>query len=117
MKISAFFLAAMLLSFSDVHASPDLAATQKSAEQGDAVAQLILGLMYESGRGVPQHDRQAAAWFRKAAEQGHADAQVKLGRMYEEARGVPQDYSQAMAWYRKAAEQGQDVAQFLLGTM
>ena len=31
--------------------------------------------MYANGRGVPQDDAQAVAWYRKAADQGDADAQ------------------------------------------
>ena len=62
---------------------------QKSAEQGDADAQYILGYMYAEGRGVPQDDKQAVSWFQKAAEQGDADAQNNLGVMYENGRGVP----------------------------
>jgi hypothetical protein len=49
------------------------------AEQGDALAQTALGLMYDQGQGVPQHYVQAAEWFRKAADQGDADAQGNLG--------------------------------------
>jgi TPR repeat protein len=45
------------------------------AEQGNAVAQVNLGAMYASGRGVPQDHAQAFALFSKAAEQGFAGAQ------------------------------------------
>jgi hypothetical protein len=38
------------------------------ADQGDARAQSILGLMYESGRGVPQDYAEAVKWYRKAAD-------------------------------------------------
>jgi len=40
------------------------------AEQGDAAAQLSLGLAYAIGQGVPRDYAQAAAWYRTAAEQG-----------------------------------------------
>ncbi|WP_042906619.1 tetratricopeptide repeat protein, partial [Glaesserella parasuis] len=40
------------------------------AEQGDAVAQFNLGVMYDKGQGVRQDYHQAAKWFQKAAEQG-----------------------------------------------
>lgn len=110
MKIRAFFFAAMLLPFSFVHASPDLAETQKSAEQGDATAQARLGAMYDEGLGVPQDDRQAAVWFRKAAEQGDASAQHSLGLMYETGRGVPQNYSLAYSWLSVAAAVGYEEA-------
>ncbi len=55
---------------------------QKAAEQGDAMAQFNLGVMYNTGRGVAQDYKQAVAWFRKAAEQGDAMAQFNLGLMY-----------------------------------
>jgi hypothetical protein len=71
---------------------------RKAAEQGDAVAQGSLGLMYVGGQGVPQDYAQAATWFRKAAEQGVALAQCALGGLYNEGVGVPQDYAQAYFW-------------------
>lgn len=43
---------------------------QKAAEQGNAMAQCNLGLMYGSGHGVPQDDIKAFEWYQKAAEQG-----------------------------------------------
>ena len=62
--------------------------------------------MYASGRGVPQDNTEAVAWYRKAAEQGDAVAQQGLGYMYANGRGVPLDRIEAALWYRKAAEQG-----------
>ena len=37
----------------------------KAADQGYALAQALLGAMYETGSGVPQDYAQAASWFRK----------------------------------------------------
>ena len=73
--------------------------------------------MYANGRGVPQDDAEAIAWYRRSAEQGNAVAQSHLGLMYANGRGVPQDDAEAIAWYRRAAEQGNAVAQFNLGLM
>ncbi len=42
------------------------------AEQGNAIAQYNLGLMYGKGQGVPQDYAEAVQWYRKAAEQGVA---------------------------------------------
>ncbi len=47
----------------------------KAAEQGEAHAQLNLGLMYMRGDGVPKDDIQAYAWTNLAAAQG-----IKLAR-------------------------------------
>lgn len=52
------------------------------AEQGDAKAQIKLGLMYELGQGVPQGKAEALKWYRLAADHD-ATAQFNLGSMYE----------------------------------
>ena len=87
------------------------------AEQGDAEAQVNLGVMYSNGRGVPQDYAAAVGWYRKAADQGYASAQYNLGLMYDNGQGVPQDYAAAAGWYRKAADQGLAQAQYNLGAM
>jgi len=87
------------------------------AEQGDARAQVYLGLLYEKGNGVPQNDVQAVKWYRLAAKQGDALGQWYLGEMYAEGRGVPQNNVQAVKWYRLAAEQGDQLGQWSLGEM
>ena len=55
---------------------------RKAANQGLAVAQNNLGVMYMKGQGVPRDAQQAVAWFRKAAEQGLASARINLDAMY-----------------------------------
>ena len=45
------------------------------AEQGNANAQFNLGVMYNSGKGVPQDHKTAVKWWRLAAKQGNAIAQ------------------------------------------
>lgn len=97
--------------------SVEVASVRAQAEQGDAVAQYNLGLMYEQGRVVPRDDAQAVAWYRRAAEQGAVDAQLQVGIAYASGRGVPRDDALAVAWYRKAAEQGSAAAQNNLGIM
>ena len=73
------------------------------AEQGNAAAQNVLGVMYEIGRGVPQDDMEAVKWYRLSAEQGRASAQYNLGVMYDKGQGVPQDYVRAHMWLNLAA--------------
>ena len=86
-------------------------------EQGDASAQVALGLMYDSGRGVPRDYAAAMSWYRKAADQHNASAQSALGFMYAVGHGVERDDAAAMAWYRRAANQGDTSAQAALGFM
>ncbi len=81
------------------------------AEQGDPTAQYNLGVIYNTGRGVPQDRKEALKWYRKAAEQGHPGAQNLLGYMYDNGQGVLQIYKEAVKWYRKAAEQGNPYGQ------
>ena len=90
---------------------------KKSAEQGVALAQFNLGLMYYEGEGVAQNYVQAIYWFKKSAEQGYASAQYNLGVMHDKGQGVAQNNTQAIYWYKKSAEQGVALAQFNLGWM
>jgi TPR repeat protein len=97
----------------------DLAAAERLAgplaEEGDARAQSLLGLIHLRRRGGPQEDAEAVAWLRRAAEQGDASAQFGLGVMSEEGRGLPKEPAEAMRWYRLAAERGHAPAQYNLG--
>ena len=79
-------------------------------EQGDASAQVSLGVMYANGYSVPQDDAEAVKRYRLAAEQGDADAQFNLGAMYGKGEGVPQDYVQAHMWWILAAAKGNEDA-------
>ena len=73
------------------------------ADQGDADAQSMLGLMYDNGQGVPKDYAQAVKWYRLAANQGYASAQANLGNMYYLGQGVPKDYVLAYMWRNLAA--------------
>jgi TPR repeat protein len=86
-----------------------------SAEQGNPMAQLQLGLYYAKGGGVPVDYAQAVKWFRKAAEQNNPYAQYNLGLCCEKGQGVSKDHAEAVKWYRKAAEQNNVLAQLNLG--
>jgi uncharacterized protein len=85
------------------------------ADQGDARAQSLLGLIYYHGQGVQKDFAAAATWFRKAADQDDATAQSHLGLMFFQGQGVLQDRTQAVEWFRRAANQGDAQAQYNLG--
>ena len=85
------------------------------ANQGDAVAQLVIGWMYLQGVGVPQDDFRSTEWVRKAADQGLARAQNSLGIAYLQSIGVPQDYDEALKWILLAVDQGNAHAMNSLG--
>jgi TPR repeat protein len=52
---------------------------RKAADQGDAVAEFLLGDQYANGKGVPQDYGEARIWLQRAAEQGHSVAKLYLG--------------------------------------
>lgn len=90
---------------------------QRDAESGDALAQSLLGYLYEHGDGVAKNSAQAVFWYQRAAEQGYAIAQLTLGDKYDSGDGVPKNPGLAVKWFRLAAEQGLADAQYSLGTM
>ena len=85
------------------------------AKQGDASAQLKLGVMNEMGEGVAQSYPRAAVRYRQAADQGNAEAQYRLGEKYELGQGVPRNNEVAAEWYRKSSAQGYVLAQAKVG--
>jgi len=80
---------------------------QKSADQGNIVAEVELGVVFDQ----MQDYAQALIWYRKAAEQGDARAQYNLGLAYGNGESVSRDLAQANAWFRKSADQGDVLAQ------
>ena len=75
------------------------------ADQGNAHAQLYMGVLYRNGLGVELDLEHAAYWYEMAANNGLADAQYETGLMYELGQGVKQDYWTAESWYQKAIDQ------------
>ena len=78
----------------------------KLANAGNAKAELVVGLKYLDGDGVPVSETDAAKWLERAAEAGLPVAQYRLGTMYERGRGVAQDGAKAVHWYTLAAQAG-----------
>ncbi len=84
------------------------------AEEGDAMSQFYLGILYEKGNGVDQQYPQALFWYIKAANQGVAKAQHNIGNIFFEGRGVSQDYKEAKRRFKLAAELNYSPAQYNL---
>ena len=87
------------------------------AEQGNAITQYNLALMYKNGEGIAEDNVEAAKWYQRAAEQGYASAQNNLGLKYAQGEGVSEDYAEAIKWWRLSAEQGNTLAQNGLGVL
>lgn len=86
-----------------------------AAEEGNAEAQVWLGILYSEGKGVSKNDAESIQWYRKAADQGNAVAMFNLGLRYSEGRGVTQDKQLAIYWFKKSAELGYKDSKKALG--
>lgn len=87
------------------------------ASQGDADAQLALGIRYLEGDGVIKNDTESTKWMARAAKQGLIEAQYRYGLALLEGRGVVQDYKAAFDWIQKTAQRGYAPAQYSLGEL
>ena len=79
-----------------------------SATQGDALALLLLGLMFDEGKGVAQDYIKAVKYYSLSAEMGNAAAQNNLGLMYAQGQGVKKDYVLAHMWFNLSFSNGSD---------
>lgn len=113
--LAQFYLGSMYFNGNGVSESLDEAYNwfEKSAEQGFAASQYMLGLKNEM---YNQYD-EAFEWYSKAAEQGFELAQTKLGIAYEFGIGCEQDFKNAALWFGVAAEAGDSEAQYYLGEL
>ena len=87
------------------------------AVRGDRIAQYNMGVLYDSGLGVPTDKSRALLWYRKSAEQGFAQAQNNIGRMFYMGDGVQPDYATAAIHFEAAAAQGIAFSHFFLGVI
>ena len=89
----------------------------RSADQGYAKAQFILGLLKKEKEDLSEADdliEKAVPGLRKAADQGDADAMFLLATAYIDALGVEENEEEGMKLLRKAAEKGDENAIRLL---
>lgn len=89
----------------------------QGAQQGNAVAQFLLGTLIVEGQVLDRDGEQALHWLRSAALQGIPDAQYNLGVMRYDGDLISRDYAQAARWFRMASQQGFADAQLELGVM
>lgn len=83
------------------------------AEAGSVEAQMRLGWMYQTGRGVKVNLDEARQWYLKAAEGKSPEARFYLGRLYRQER----QYQEAMSWFRQSAMQNYLPSIYQLGVM
>jgi len=74
------------------------------ADQGNAAAQYLVGLMYANAQGFPEDGAEGARWFEKAAEGGNPDAAYALCQNFSVGRiGAPPDLVKSYVWCDVAA--------------
>ena len=103
--------------FEDGDAAALVAALEPLAAAGDADAQYNLGILHDTGQGVPQDYREAARWYGMAGDQNHASALYNLGLLHFEGKGVARDEVKAIELYRRAARHGDADALSSIGYM
>src|SRR6185437_10662447 len=87
------------------------------ADQGNPIAQFMLGYFSQNGIGAPVDNLLAVAWYMKANAQGLPEAQYALGLMYYYGIGVSQGVTQAFDLFTQAAQRDNPQAQYMLGYM
>ncbi|HEX3928515.1 MAG TPA: protein kinase [Gemmatimonadales bacterium] len=85
----------------------------KEAAAGSAVAQRILGGMYDRGNGVTQDPAQAFKYYKSAAATD-LEAKMALSSMLQIGRGTQQNTDEAVSYLREAAAGGLLKAQITL---
>jgi len=82
------------------------------ATQGDAEAQVFVGLSYDNGWGIPKSARLARVWYQKAANNDNSAAQYLLGLHF--IQGSNEDRAKGLMWLQRAASNGDSSAQKFL---
>lgn len=83
-----------------------------AAENGNALAQNMVGDLYYYGIGsITKNLQESAKWYLKAAQQDYPDGQYNIALAYLDGEGVAQNNSQGLMWLRKAAENNHPNAQ------
>ena len=86
---------------------------EKIAEK-DGPSNVLLGMIYEQGLGVPQDQTKAAEIYLRGAQLGDPHAQFAVGVMLAEGRGITQNKAQAARFFEMAAAQNHDTALYNL---
>lgn len=96
---------------------------RSAADQGHALAQFNLALLYEHGRGVARNLAEARTWLMKAAVQGDSGAQFHLGMAWHRESFRPGNLAvdackvEALKWLLLAAAQDYHNAETSCGSL
>jgi hypothetical protein len=88
-----------------------------AADGGDARALVSLGLLYESGNGVPKDVKMADDLYAKAADRGSLDGKTNLANALIYGTGVERDMARALELLKSASADGSALATYNLGAL
>lgn len=112
----AMLLAAFGAENMQTHPAQEIAWLRHLAEDGDAGAQLQLGLAYRNGRyGLTPDPETGLYWLTQAASNGQSYAADLVGTAYAEGQGTARDQANAQRWWTLAASAGNTDAAKRLG--
>ena len=86
----------------------------QDAEDGLVYKQIVLGYLFQTGKGIGKDLKATFKWMMRAADQGDGFAQRNVGLAYENGYGVSKDPSAALHWYREGVVSGDIESQALL---
>lgn len=78
----------------------------KQAEQGNAVAQNVVGTWYYKGEHYAKDYQKACKWWALSAAQFNVEALGNMGLLYQYGRGVAADSLKAMKYYIASIQRG-----------
>jgi localization factor PodJL len=90
---------------------------EKSAAQGEPLAQYRLGTLYERGKGVAADAAKATKWYAAAAQSGNRKAMHNLAVAYAQGSGVAKNFTEAARWFSRASALGLSDSQFNLAVL
>lgn len=99
----------------------DFASARKILEEKEAKddpdALFLLGMMYDSGKGVEANKERAASLYLDAAKRGHSVAQLYVGIFYKQGISFETDIKKSEHWLSLSARAGNRAAQRNLGVL
>ena len=91
---------------------------EKSADEGCAISDNMVGLCYQMGYGTAIDFGKSLEYFKKAADYGNLNATRNIGLLYETGDGeLKQDVDKAYEYYIKAADGGLGKAMYNIGRL
>lgn len=90
---------------------------REAAERGNLRALASLGLILETGDGVPRDPKAGVAFYERAVAGGSPDGAINLAVALMEGSGIRKDPQRAVALLKGAAEAGSAIATYNLGVL